>query len=271
MRPELAILRPLHWSKNSLVLAPLVFDGPVSPSAIGSAVLAAAGFCLVASATYVVNDLADLERDRIDPRTHARPLARGDLSRGRALRTASACLVGGLALAGVAGALASTAAYATLSLGYSVRLKAVPVLDVLAVAVGFALRVAGGAEALSVSPSPWMLAASVSGALGIVLLKRLAQRRSGRTDAGSSTLGERTLGLGAGLSFLVAAAVLTSWAARRGGTAWLPTLCALLGLGRYVTLGYRSGASPERILLRDPWLLAAVTGFVVLGAWVLRG
>lgn len=160
MPPLVRALRPHQWVKNLFVAAPLVFGKTLFERGPALRVCVAVGlFCLLCGAVYLVNDLLDLEADRVHPKKRLRPLAAGRLS-VRTARTAAALLFAG-ALAGLwslepsVGAFAS--AYLVLNLAYSLALKRVPFVDVLCIAAGFLLRVLTGAYAANVPPSAWLL------------------------------------------------------------------------------------------------------------------
>jgi decaprenyl-phosphate phosphoribosyltransferase len=153
-------LRPHQWVKNLFVLVPLVFAKKLlAPDSILTALGALGLFCLASGVVYLINDLVDVEQDRVHPVKRHRPIAAGDLSVGGA-RLAAALLGPGVLLAGYQ---LSTplglvlAGYITLNLFYSIVLKHLPYLDVLSIAAGFLLRVLGGALALGVPASIWLL------------------------------------------------------------------------------------------------------------------
>ncbi len=144
--------------------APLVFARRIQdPSAVLRTALAVGCFCLLSSAIYLLNDIVDVERDRAHPIKRHRPIASGALSirTARIAALVMACLgLGASALlhvmfAGVA------AGYLVLNLAYSFRLKRVPFVDVACIATGFLLRVLGGAFAIPVPPSVWLLACTL--------------------------------------------------------------------------------------------------------------
>lgn len=161
--------------KNLFVLAPLVFAHRLEdPETLGRASLAFLIFCAASSAVYLVNDLRDREQDRLHPVKALRPIASGALSPGVA--TIAAALLGAGALAG---ALAlgppfglALAAYLALNLLYSVALKHIVILDVMSIAAGFVLRVLGGAAAIGVAVSSWLVLCGTFLALFLAFSKR---------------------------------------------------------------------------------------------------
>jgi 4-hydroxybenzoate polyprenyltransferase len=174
----LRAMRPQQWTKNLLVFAGLIFGEKLTDaSAAATATGAFAVFCLLSSAVYLVNDVRDREADRRHPVKAKRPIASGALSPTTAV-TAAALLSGaglvGASLINTAFALVA-AAYLVLLMSYSLSLKHVVILDVLVLAGGFVLRAAGGAVAVGVAFSHWLLLLTLLLALFLALSKRRAE------------------------------------------------------------------------------------------------
>jgi len=174
-RALVAALRPHQWTKNLLVFAPLALSKHLfEADAFLSASLAFALFCGLSGTVYLINDLADLERDRLHPKKRLRPLASGALSVSAA--RAAAVLLGLLCLglsALLGGAfLATAAAYVALNLLYSYALKHVVILDVISISLGFVLRAVAGAVAISVHFSDWLVVCTLLLAVFLALAKR---------------------------------------------------------------------------------------------------
>ncbi len=153
-------LRPAQWSKNLFVLAPLLFARRLGdPAALRDAAAAFAAFSAAASTTYLLNDLGDRERDRRHPLKRERPIASGALPPAVA---AIAAVVLALLATGLAWRLGRPFAlqlvgYLGLGLLYTLALKRLVILDVMAISAGFVLRVLGGAAAIDVAVSHWLL------------------------------------------------------------------------------------------------------------------
>ncbi|MBI2943727.1 MAG: decaprenyl-phosphate phosphoribosyltransferase [Candidatus Wallbacteria bacterium] len=167
--------RPKQWVKNGFVFAALFFSHNLGePAMVARAVAAFVSFCLLSSAVYYLNDLCDLDADRAHPTKCTRPLASGRLSVpvGRAI-TAVLALAGlGLALALGTAFFAIAACYLGQNLAYSLWLKRVVILDVMLIAAGFVLRAIGGAMALPVAFSGWLVLCTVMLALFLGFTKR---------------------------------------------------------------------------------------------------
>lgn len=171
-------LRIHHWTKNLLVFLPLIaahqlYDGLLSARAL----IAFLAFSLCASSIYLVNDLLDLADDRAHPSKRERMLASGRLPLTRALALAPILAVAAFAVAfPLSHPFGDTLAlYYALMLAYCLRLRGLMVVDALAVAGGYALRVVGGAVAVGLAVSPWETMFSFLFFFGLTLLKRYAE------------------------------------------------------------------------------------------------
>jgi decaprenyl-phosphate phosphoribosyltransferase len=171
--------RPRQWPKNLLVFAaPLAGASLGRGNGFGYALLAAAAFTAASSAVYLINDVADAERDRGHPTKRRRPVASGRLPAGLAITSAAVAI--GVALGACVWADSGSLAlvigvYIAFSLLYTMVLKHVPVVEVIFVAVGFVLRALGGAVATGVPPSGWFLTVCSLGALMVALGKRYTE------------------------------------------------------------------------------------------------
>jgi 4-hydroxybenzoate polyprenyltransferase len=175
MTDLLLALRPYQWTKNLLVFAALVFALELQDTEkLRAAVLAFLCFCAASSATYLLNDLRDRERDRTHPEKAQRPIAAGRVSvpvaASTALILAAVALLGGYAVNERLAAV--IAAYLALQAAYSYGLKQVPIIDALCVSAGFLLRAVGGAEAVQVPISSWLLMCTLFLSIFISFAKR---------------------------------------------------------------------------------------------------
>jgi decaprenyl-phosphate phosphoribosyltransferase len=171
--------RPRQWPKNLLVFAaPLAGASLGRDHDFGYATLAAVAFIAASAAVYLVNDVADAERDRRHPSKRRRPVASGRLPVRLALAAAVLALAvafGACGLAGSAELAVVLGVYVVFSLSYTMVLKHVPGVEVAFLAVGFMLRVLGGAVATGVPPSGYFLAVCSLGALMVALGKRYTE------------------------------------------------------------------------------------------------
>jgi 4-hydroxybenzoate polyprenyltransferase len=263
-------MRPAQWTKNAFVLAGVVFAGQIFEDAKAvRAAVAFAAFCLASGAAYLINDVRDAEADRQSPRTAGRPIARGALRPRIALAAA-----GVSALTALAAALAINletagvvAGFIALQLAYSVWLKHILFVDVMAVAAGFVLRAYAGMLAVDAPQSHWLLLCTGVLALFLGFAKRRGElvRLNGATP-GRVVLGQYTIPLLDKLIAVVApttGVVYALYAALGAKTnAMLLTVpFVLYGLLRMLYLiHYRpeSAEDPSELVWRDRSLQACI-------------
>jgi len=168
-------MRPEQWTKNAIVFAGLIFGHRLfDPAAVGLSLAAFLIFCGLSGAVYLINDVSDREADLRHPYKQFRPIAAGTLSVSAAIGWAIAIGAGAIAAAfRIRPAFGVTAATSLiLFVGYSRLFKHAVILDVLTIAIGFVLRAAAGAIAISVPISQWLLVCTILGALFLGLCKR---------------------------------------------------------------------------------------------------
>jgi 4-hydroxybenzoate polyprenyltransferase len=174
----LRAMRPTHWVKNGLVFLPLAMSHQVLAIPVTMRIIIAfAAFNLCASGIYLLNDLLDLSDDREHPSKKERMLASGRIRIGNAIILMSLLLVGAFAIAvklslAFAGVLGL---YAVLMVAYSMRLKGRPLIDVMVLSAGYCLRIAGGAVAVDIRHSAWLLTFSAFLFFSLALVKRYAE------------------------------------------------------------------------------------------------
>jgi 4-hydroxybenzoate polyprenyltransferase len=272
-------LRPGQWTKNLLVFTGLIFGGRLlDPQAVVAAASAFAIFCALSSAGYLFNDVWDREADRRHPLKQTRPVASGELPASTALAAAGMLAAAALiAAAFVTPALAVVAAaYGLLVVLYSVFLKTIVIIDVLAIAGGFVLRAIAGAVAVAVPFSAWLLVCTTLLALFLGLSKRrheLVLLGDGAVDH-RPILDEYSPYLLDQMIAVVTASTVIAYtvyatsaetAGRLGtGRLGLTVPFVLYGIFRYLYLVHqkRGGGSPAAMLVTDRPLLACV------GLWV---
>lgn len=280
-------LRPAQWTKNGIVFAAYIFalgdrTQPLVAGAWLDAVLAAACFCLLSSAVYLLNDIKDRTLDRLHPTKQLRPIAAGEIDIRLAFAVAIA--LAALALGGsvyVGHFLPHVLmTYLLVQVAYTLGLKKVALVDVFVIASGFVLRALAGAVAIRVEISPWLLLCTLLLALFLALCKRrhekvvLTQVSADTRDSMRSYdagLLDQLIAI-VSAATIVCYAIYTLWpdTIEKFGTAYLGFTIpfVLFGLFRYLDLVYRheKGGHPERILLTDIPLLIdlALYGLTVL-------
>jgi 4-hydroxybenzoate polyprenyltransferase len=267
----LASLRPRQWVKNLFVFAAVIFSQNLFTPLVWIAAIAFVIFCALSGAIYLVNDVADAEKDRLHPVKRLRPIASGALSRRAALLLAAALLCASL---GAAFRLSwrfglVALAYGALLVAYSVWLKHFVILDVLTVAVGFVLRAVAGAEAVDVDISGWLVICTVLIALFLALGKRRHEylALAGGAAAHRPILAEYSEGFLDQMIAVVTASTVIAYAlytmspetVAKFHTRLLPLTFpfVLYGIFRYLYLLYRRelGGNPSDLLLNDRALL----------------
>ena len=182
-------VRVHQWVKNLLIFLPAILAHDLSSQVMMTLLAAFLAFSLVASATYIANDLLDLEADRKHPVNRKRPIASGRFGLPTAIMMMAVCLAAGLLLAVTIPApfLGIVALYAVLSLAYSGYLKRLLVIDVLALASFYSMRILAGGVAAGVPISGWLLSFSIFFFLGLALLKRYVELVMSRSDGKPAT------------------------------------------------------------------------------------
>lgn len=285
-RALLAGLRPRQWAKNVLVLAvPLAAGSLLEPGVLGASLVAVVCFCLVSSATYLVNDVVDAEADRAHPVKRSRPVARGALSPRTALAAAAVLLVVALALAWwltrpeLVGVLL---VYVAASLAYSTRLKREPVVELALLAAGFLLRAVAGGAATGIPVSQWFLIVAGFGSLFMAAGKRYSELVSlpdGASPVRASLAGysPQYLRFVWGLAAGVTVTAYCLWAFEVGGAgsgswaAWSVAPFVLAILRYAVDIDAGRAEAPEDVALRDRTLQVLALLWVVCFALAAAG
>ena len=272
-------MRPHQWVKNLFVLAPLIFAHKLFDLPMALRVLVGfTSFCLLASAVYVLNDLADVQLDRAHPIKKNRPIASGKISEGTA-RIAGVVLV--VIALGLGAALnwwfaAAAFAYLVQNVAYSFGLKRIAYVDVLLIATGFELRVVAGAFAAQVPPSVYLLVVTFLLAAFLGLGKRMHELRQGEEAHKQRGVlrqyGERPLQVLlwiTGIATVVTYAIYTLDPTTRAtfGTNYLvvTTAFTLFGVLRFLHLVMRRphAESPTEEMLKDKLFLANLVAWAV--------
>lgn len=278
LRLWLRLLRPHQWIKSGFVFVGLLFGHAWGdPVLVRQVVLAAAAFSLAASAIYVVNDLADRERDRAHPEKCHRPLASGAVGTGEAFVLMGLCLAAAivLALASSPSVLLIVLAYVVLNIAYSRGLKHVVLLDVFIIAAGFMLRILAGTQGVGIAPSQWLLLCGLMVTLFLGFAKRRAELNALDGQGGSHravlddydpVLLDKLIGISAAAAIISYSlyTVSAETVAMHGTTRLIYTVpFVVYGMFRYLFLLHRrgGGGDPAAAVLRDPHLLVAVGGW----------
>ncbi len=284
----LKAMRPRQWTKNAAIFAALVFDrqffitGPFLKT-LGGFVI----FCLLSGVVYIINDIADIEADRIHPKKRLRPIASGQLSIPAARASvivlivlifpASYLLSPGFMLVGLL--------YLLVNLAYSQWVKHIPLLDVFSIAAGFVLRVAAGVMLIHVARfSPWLYVVTTLGSLYIGFGKRRAELAQLADGANSHrrVLAGYTIPLLDQFIIIVSSTTIIAYSLYTFSAPNLPQNHAMMltipfvlyGIFRYLYLiqTTEKAGTPEEVLLSDRplqidivlWVIAVLIIFYLL-------
>lgn len=285
LRSLIKTMRPKQWAKNVFVFAGIFFDGRLGdPARLLASVAAFVVFCLVSSAIYLINDLVDMERDRLHPVKRTRPLASGALKPQVAIFAAIVllvvCIPGALALQFTFGIV--TVLYALIMVCYSFYLKKIVIVDVMTIAAGFVLRVFAGAAVVRVTRfSPWLYVCTTLLALFIALNRRRHELALLAENANHhrSSLQEYNLAFLDNMTSLVTATALAAYSfytfsapnLPKNHTMMLTIPFVMYGIFRYLYLIHvrNLGGTPEDIVLHDKPLLIALALWALTAGIVL--
>ncbi len=308
LRNAFRLLRPRQWIKNFAIFAAITFTGELfNPTAFTNVFIGFFILCGISSAIYVINDIFDVKKDRLHPFKRFRPLANGDISISLAIVIAIVLMTVSL--------LASfflspaffliTIVYLLLQLSYSVTLKHIAVIDILALAGGYILRVYAGEAVTGFHISVWILLTTISLSLFLAIGKRRNELTliSGYTSAqiaatrkSLSHYSERLLDVYASIfatSTFISYSLFSFFENSRynaitndllfpeylpdylNNRKWLmiTIIPVVYGLMRYLQDIYEKheGESPEKVLLSDKPLLATVLIWILLVLLIIYG
>ncbi len=271
----LAAMRPHQWSKNLFILAPLLFGRKLTDvSAVVQALVAFCVFCLLSSALYIFNDWVDADEDRAHPEKCSRPISSGELPASLALSCSAVLTVTAFALAGLIGIEFAGVAvlYFVLITAYCLSLKRFIVIDCIVIATGFVLRVVGGAIAIVVTPTHWLIACAFLLALFLAFAKRRQEllKLSSAAAIHREVLGRYTVAYLDHVNIILIGATIVAYAlyavapetVDRFGTDALiyGTVFVIYGMLRYLALmeNPENGGNPSKILMQDRPLLITI-------------
>ncbi len=280
------LLRPKQWTKNLLVLAAWIFTGLGKDYHTSLAVLFAFGaMCMASSATYIFNDIADIERDRAHPKKRLRPIASGAVPKTAAYVIGAILLAASVAVGFLLNHTSGTiiVSYLILQVVYNLGLKHVPIADVFIISLGFIFRAALGAAAISVTISSWLL--FCTGALALML--GFAKRRNEFISQGSDRAlsRESLLGYSRGaldalvIMFATGAALcygvyaVDSSTAQKFPALIITSIFVFYGICRYVLIVFSKdeGGEPENLLFKDRHVLFSIVMFIASAMLAMSG
>lgn len=270
------LLRIRQWVKNIFVLAPLLFSGEfINFDALVRALFAFSLFCIASSATYIINDIHDIELDRNHPKkSKTRPLAAGIITVRKAVFLL--CILYSILIFGyfqLPFTVDVIIIYLILNIGYTFVLKYQPVIDIFTIATGFVLRVYAGAVAVEVPVSSWMFITTLCLALYLAATKRKQELELG-AELGLETAKNYTIAIMTRYAEISATAALVFYSlfvmsSRQQLVMTIPLV--LFGIYRYwyVVESGDKRESPTDALLEDRQLIITVLLWVILCIYML--
>jgi 4-hydroxybenzoate polyprenyltransferase len=275
----LAALRPRQWTKNLLVFAGLLFAAEYDdPKRWGQAIAIFVAYCAASSAAYLFNDVRDAAQDRLHPVKRNRSIASGAFRTDRALKVSAMLAIIAIAIASRFGwgSLALLVGFLALQAAYSLGLKHLVLIDVMAIAALFVIRAVAGAEAVDVPISPWLIVCTALLALFLALAKRRGELVGRGGEAARPVLDGYSFALVDQLVSIVAACTIVAYSlytfnARDGSWMMITIPFVVFGLFRYLLLMHREdlGEEPENVLLTDVPILATIAAWAVTSAVIL--
>ena len=279
IRGLIRTIRPHQWVKNVFVLAPVVFATKLfDPELLLNAGVAFLAFCLLAGAVYTINDIADVEADRLHPVKRNRPIASGRVPENVAKIFAACLVVVSLTGSYLISPLfaAAAAAYFALNVAYTMRLKHVAYLDVSCISAGFVLRVLGGGFATRIEVSWYLFVCTALLALFLGFGKRRHELTTASAKAGKQRValeGYTKRGLDVALTVTSVLTVATylrytldesTVAFFRSSSLWPTTVFVILGVWRFLFIvrNRPKAESPTQEMLSD----GPMVGIVLL--WI---
>ena len=282
--PWIQLLRPSQWIKNLTCFAGLIFSGQLFHAVSQwEAIKGFWAFCFMSSTVYILNDIIDRDRDKLNPRTATRPLASGTISMRSAILLAVALIILAALLSSTLGTAcsASLAVYGVMNVFYSLWLKRVVIVDVMCIAVGFVIRVMFGVYAVEDLPTPWIALCMFFLALLLGFSKRKAEliNQSHRSSSTARAVLRKyepayldtLVTMSATMSILCYALFTVS--SHRNPTLIITIVpviyCVLRYLLQVILAG--KGESPDEILISDKRLWTAVLIWLTLYCVIMYG
>jgi 4-hydroxybenzoate polyprenyltransferase len=290
-RDLVALLRPWQWSKNGIVFAGIIFSqNLLDPRFVLRSLAGFVVFCIASSAVYVLNDVRDVERDRLHPEKRGRPVASGRVSPAAAYLIAALLAAVAVVAACFLGTpfLLALIVFLVVNAAYSVWLRNVVILDVMLIAISFVARAVAGVMVLrpvdaAIELSPWLLVCTFFLALFLALGKRRHELAllEGQASGHRGSLGDYSLAFLDQMISTVTAATLIAYAIYTIAPGTVskfhsPALVVTLpfvgyGIFRYLFLlrERQEGGNPSRLLYRDTPLWVTIVAWLAVVIVVL--
>ncbi len=275
------VMRPKQWTKNLILFAGIIFSGNLfNQEMLLLSLLGFGLFCIFSGSVYIINDIADVEKDRNHPKKCKRPIASRQISEKQGITFLIFILSSALYI-GFSVSRAFTLvglAYFTMNILYSFKLKNVVILDVMTIALGFVLRAVAGVLLIGVRISPWLLLCTILLSLFLALNKRKSEIKLLEIGAKSHRpiLEEYTHELIDSMLSIVTASTVMAYSLYTFSVQDSPyfmgtTLFVIYGIFRYLYISYKTdlGGSPELVLLKDKPMIINVLLWTISCIYIL--
>jgi 4-hydroxybenzoate polyprenyltransferase len=268
----LRLLRPTHWVKNLFLFAAPFFGGSLfSAGFLQPAALSFVAFSFAASSIYILNDIYDIESDRLHPKKHTRPIASGVISKNSGYLFSSFLVVLSLILAYSIGRefILFVILYILIHVGYSLFLKKIPLVDIFCIASGFVIRVLAGGAAFQVDISQWLLLTMFMISLVLASGKRLGEvkLREDKAEADRESFSIYSISTLREILLISAAAALIAYSlytVEQFHRLVYTVPIVSFGLFRYLMLARQGLGDPTEAMTKDKWLSIAVFFWLLL-------
>lgn len=279
IKAALRLIRIPQWIKNSFVLVPLIFSKHFFElQFVLPALLAVITFCFVSSSVYILNDIADREQDKLHPKKKNRPIASGAITVPEAFTVLAIMITLIVSLSAVLELkfIAVIIAFFALNAVYTFYAKHVVLLDIFSIAAGFMLRVIGGAFAIRVEISSWLILTTMFISLFLAVMKRYSEFITMSEEKGSTrrVLENYTVLLLNQMATISAAAVIICYALYTTASRTIEafhtdkliytTPFVVFGIFRYMHLVYKyeQGENTTEIMLHDYPMIATILLYI---------
>ena len=283
------LFRIPQWIKNSFVFVPLIFSLNLFDASLLLTTFAAfAVFCLTSSIIYIINDISDIESDRAHPVKKMRPLAAGTISVKQAYLSLLFLAIPVIVFLPFFKIrfIILLIVFFLLNLLYSLSFKHIVLLDIFSIAAGFMLRVVGGAYAIEVEISSWLILTTMFISLFLAAMKRYSelQLTVNNADAGVTTrkvLSDYSTRLAGQIATVAASAVIISYALYTVSQRTLKifgnenliytTPFVVFGIFRYMYLVYinEQGENTTQIMMKDISMILTLALYILTAVLII--
>lgn len=275
----LCLLRVKHYIKNLLIFIPVFFAGEIFQTKTLKVLMGYIAFCFTASIIYIVNDIKDVNKDKLHPTKKYRPIASGEISMQGAyivamvltILTALIVIVGKMGI----GTILLLGLYLIINLAYSYGLKSIPVLDVVILASGFLIRICYGGAAADITISAWLYLTVIAFAFYMGLGKRrneLRRMKNAETRSVMKYYSDDYLNQNMYMCMTIGLVFYSLWAMDRSSRLFVTVpFCMVICMLYNLILEKDCEGDPVTTLLSNKWLIVLVVIYVFIMCGCIYG